>query len=53
MTEPEIHDAQNSLAVQIEPRVSILLSKAEEMLQGLVEKENMLQEEVLCYYIHG
>ncbi|RIA91255.1 Spc19-domain-containing protein [Glomus cerebriforme] len=46
VTEPEIHDAQSSLAVQIEPRISILLTNAEEMLQELEEKENMLQEEV-------
>ncbi|CAG8471342.1 16675_t:CDS:2 [Funneliformis caledonium] len=46
VTEPEIRDAQNSLAVQLEPRINALLSKAEEILQGLVEKDNMLQEEV-------
>jgi hypothetical protein len=46
VTESEIRDAQSSLAVQIEPRISTLLSKAEEMLQELVEKESVLQEEV-------
>jgi len=49
VTEPEICDAQSSLAVQLEPRISTLLSKTEEILQGLVEKENMLQEEVLYF----
>jgi hypothetical protein len=47
VTEPEIRDAQSSLAVQIEPRISALLSKAEEILQELIEKDKVLQEEVL------
>ncbi|CAI2166960.1 15264_t:CDS:10 [Funneliformis geosporum] len=45
VTEPEIRDAQSSLAAQLESRINALLSKAEEILQGLVEKDNMLQEE--------
>ncbi|CAB5215638.1 unnamed protein product [Rhizophagus irregularis] len=46
VTEPEIRDTQSSLAVQIEPRINVLLSKAEEMLQELIIRENELQEEV-------
>ncbi|RGB42915.1 Spc19-domain-containing protein [Rhizophagus diaphanus] len=46
VTEPEIRDTQCSLAVQIEPRINVLLSKAEEMLQELIIRENELQEEV-------
>ncbi|CAB4406288.1 unnamed protein product [Rhizophagus irregularis] len=45
VTEPEIRDTQSSLAVQIEPRINVLLSKAEEMLQELIIRENELQEE--------
>ncbi|CAG8828715.1 23552_t:CDS:2, partial [Racocetra persica] len=45
VTEAEIREAQNSLAVQLEPRVKSLLSKAEDMLKELEKRENMLQEE--------
>ncbi|CAG8806213.1 7822_t:CDS:1, partial [Racocetra fulgida] len=45
VTEAEIREAQSSLAVQLEPRVKNLLSKAEEMLKELEKRENMLQEE--------
>ncbi|POG64855.1 hypothetical protein GLOIN_2v1671458 [Rhizophagus irregularis DAOM 181602=DAOM 197198] len=50
VTEPEIRDTQSSLAVQIEPRINVLLSKAEEMLQELIIRENELQEEVIYIY---
>ncbi|KAF0552299.1 dash complex subunit spc19 [Gigaspora margarita] len=45
VTEAEICEAQSSLAVQLEPRVKNLLSKAEDMLRELEKKEDMLQEE--------
>ncbi|CAG8754509.1 8657_t:CDS:2 [Dentiscutata erythropus] len=45
VTEGEIREAQSSLAVQLEPRVHNLLSKAEDMIKELKKREDMLQEE--------
>ncbi|CAG8518669.1 14318_t:CDS:10, partial [Acaulospora colombiana] len=46
VTEPEIREAQRSVAIQLEPRVKHLLLKAEELLTELEQRENILQEEV-------
>ncbi|CAG8565412.1 18637_t:CDS:2 [Acaulospora morrowiae] len=45
VTEPEIREAQRSVAVQLEPRVRHLLHKAEELLAEIEQRENVLQEE--------